>query len=167
MPHAKPYPLAADVPANVVAHFWAQVAKGGPDDCWLWLRALDGKGYGAYCFNKRVLIVPRFAYVLHHGSVPQELSIRHTCDNPPCCNPAHLLVGTHQENMRDISERGRRRGRNWRAAFTDEQAAEIRRRASEGETGVALGRTFGVSQRTISAIIHGKTYRPIEEPTRS
>jgi hypothetical protein len=148
MPHAKPYPLAADVPANVVAHFWAQVAKGGPDDCWLWLRALDGKGYGAYCFNKRVLIV-------------------HTCDNPPCCNPAHLLVGTHQENMRDISERGRRRGRNWRAAFTDDQAAEIRRRASEGETGVALGRAFGVSQRTISAIIHGKTYRPIEEPTRS
>lgn len=50
----------------------------------------------------------RVSYFLTHGHLPPApLVIRHTCDNPPCCNPAHLVPGTYQDNARDCVERGR------------------------------------------------------------
>jgi hypothetical protein len=64
-------------------------------------------GAGVY----RSLQVHKLIYETHFGPVPEGLVVRHTCDNPPCCNPEHLLIGTHKDNTNDMIERGRYRGR--------------------------------------------------------
>ncbi len=87
--------------------FWEKVDKSG--DCWLWTAGRFGAGYGM--FYMRGDATPRGAHRIAFAlCVRQPLAdevIRHTCDNPPCCNPAHLIVGTHLDNMKDMAERKR------------------------------------------------------------
>ena len=83
--------------------FWAKVQVGSPDECWPWLGCRDSKGYGRAGKRERA---HRIAYQIVHGALPEDRLVRHTCDNPPCCNPAHLLIGDHADNARDAVERG-------------------------------------------------------------
>ena len=86
--------------------------------------------------------------------------VRHTCDNPRCINPMHLLSGTYVDNMRDCTERGRQGDRrnfstaNGRFVLTDAQVQEIRQRYVRGN-GMALAREFGVGRTQIGRIIQG------------
>ncbi len=77
------------------------------DECWEWKRMRHTDGYGrinikGFCHNAQ-----RVSYSVRNGEIPDGLIVRHTCDNPPCCNPAHLLIGTNLDNVRDREERGR------------------------------------------------------------
>lgn len=63
-------------------------------------------GPGVYCSRQ----VHKVVWEVHFGPVPKGLVVRHSCDNPPCCNPDHLLIGTQQDNVNDMIERGRYRG---------------------------------------------------------
>lgn len=72
-------------------------------------RKLYEDGYGRIQYRRRKVRVHRLAWELHHGPIAPGAVIRHTCDNPPCCNVAHLRSGTQQENMRDRDRRGRQR----------------------------------------------------------
>jgi hypothetical protein len=83
--------------------FWAKVDTTG-DGCWPWLGCLSTAGYGRA--GKRGY-AHRLAYEFAYGPIPAGLEIRHACDNPPCCNPAHLLVGTREDNAHDMVVRGR------------------------------------------------------------
>lgn len=86
--------------------FWSRVDKSGGDDaCWNWTGSLNIHGYGVYK-DLGVLGAHRTAYFLTHGN-PGSLYVLHGCDNPKCCNPAHLHAGTHQDNVREKMERGR------------------------------------------------------------
>ena len=88
------------------ATFWSRLDKSG--DCWIWTgRARLNYGYGAVRRNGRTIGAHRLAYQLHHGSIPAGMSVRHTCDNTACCNPAHLLLGSQSDNMKDAAVRGR------------------------------------------------------------
>lgn len=87
--------------------FVGKIQKGGLDDCWPWLAGCDADGYGRFKVGHWVVKAHRMAYELFKGKIPAGLQIRHSCDNPPCCNPAHLLLGTNFDNMRDKIERGR------------------------------------------------------------
>lgn len=90
--------------------FWSKVDRSaGFFGCWPWTGALDADGYGTIGETKtgRTLRAPRVAYELTVGPIPAGLEILHSCDNRPCVNPAHLRVGTHAENMAEISLRGR------------------------------------------------------------
>lgn len=90
--------------------FWAKVDVRGPDECWPWLRAKQGFGHGVVRVPTLSRNVPahRVAWWLANGRQPQsDMYVLHTCDNPPCCNPAHLYEGTPADNVRDIYERGR------------------------------------------------------------
>lgn len=87
--------------------FWKNVQRGAADECWPWLRSTNGRGYGRLNFRGKHWGAHRVAYTLHHGKEPK-LCVLHSCDNPICCNPAHLREGTHHDNMRDMDERGRR-----------------------------------------------------------
>lgn len=81
--------------------------RGAPDECWPWGGHIT-KGYGVITMARNFYYAHRVVYELHHGVVlPPETEVRHTCHNPPCCNPAHLIPGTHAENMRDMVESGR------------------------------------------------------------
>ena len=86
---------------------WAKVQRAGPDECWPWTGAVDSDGYGRIGLGGTARLVHRVVYELEVGPIPDGMEVRHTCDNPPCCNPAHLLPGTHAENMADMVERGR------------------------------------------------------------
>ena len=95
--------------------FWSLVDRtpNSPGGCWEWTAGKNAQGYGCFSRGKNFPQVraSRVAYTLCVGPVPDGLFMCHRCDNPPCCNPAHLYVGTYVENNRDTLARGRRNDR--------------------------------------------------------
>lgn len=90
--------------------FWAKVEK--TDTCWLYMGFRKWDGYGWLARSQgdskvRHMTAHRYAWILTNGEVPDGKHVLHKCDNPPCCNPAHLFLGTHQENMKDKAAKGR------------------------------------------------------------
>jgi hypothetical protein len=106
--------LAKGTSADPVESFWLKVDKTGANGCWLYtgFRKWDGYGWLARKLNgkMRYLTAHRYAWILTHGQPADGMHIMHQCDNPPCCNPAHLKLGTHQENMADMVAKGRANG---------------------------------------------------------
>lgn len=93
--------------------FWAKVKKGS--GCWIWTGARTTSGYGFFNLPrnglpKRVVKAHRYAWTLAQGAIPDGMFVCHSCDVPLCCNPEHLWLGTHDENMRDMVRKGRTRG---------------------------------------------------------
>ena len=85
---------------------WSTTDRG----CWEWNGArLASGGYGSFRAHGRSVRAHRFAYELFVGPIPDGAMVRHKCDNPPCVNPEHLEIGTHQQNMWDMSDRERSR----------------------------------------------------------
>ena len=92
--------------------FWARVDRSAGDEaCWPYTGSRRGNGYGRLRLFGKYELAHRVAYRLTAGDIPDALHVCHRCDNPPCCNPAHLFVGTHQDNMNDKVAKGRGRGR--------------------------------------------------------
>lgn len=137
-------PIGIRVP-SVEQRFWEKVSRQGPDECWPWSGECPREGYGRFSYGgRRYGRAHVFSYELHHGPVPTGLNVLHSCDNPPCVNPAHLSVGTHAENMRQMVDRKRRKRR-----LTDAQMAEIR---DSPEIQKVLAERYGISQGYVSAI---------------
>lgn len=89
------------------SRFWKKVQRN--KDCWLWLGGTFGsRKYGAFAYRgKRPGYAHRFSYELHHGPIPEDRVVMHTCDTPACVNPAHLVLGSQRQNIRDAVEKGR------------------------------------------------------------
>lgn len=143
--------------SSTAERFWSKVRKGGPDECWLWLRPGHPYGQLSVRWMKRPIGSHRLSWMMENGPIPDGLYILHKCDNPLCVNPAHLFLGTHLQNVADRIRKGRDpRGEKHHASkLTDEQAREILRRLRAGEKGLPLSREFGISLPVISAIKHG------------
>ena len=89
--------------------FYKHVFNKGEDVCWSWLIASDQDGYGRFFLNGRNIPAHRVAYYLATGNQPGDLKVCHICDNPPCCNPKYLFLGTSQDNVDDCIQKKRRR----------------------------------------------------------
>ena len=93
--------------------FWQRVERRAHDDCWLYQGARTKHGYGNVARHlhgkRRNVNASRVAAWLAHGPFTDDLHVCHRCDNPPCCNPAHLFVASQSGNMRDSVDKGRHR----------------------------------------------------------
>ena len=139
----------------VEERFWSFVARGALDDCWEWQGG--GEGYGRFWVDGRNLGSHRFSWELANGPVPKGLLVCHTCDNPPCVNPAHLFLGTSTDNNRDRAAKGRSAvNRPPHTKLSTEDVGKIRERyKAGGVTQYQLADEYGVTQGHISAIVNG------------
>lgn len=143
--------------------FWEKVDKRGPLECWPWLGRTDEKGYGLFTTAlDQERRAHRFAYQTATGIDPGNLLVCHHCDNPPCVNPAHLFLGTNQDNMADMVAKGRQARmqgeQHPNRVLTSEQVLEIRRLRSQGWKVVQLATRFSTAPTNISSICTGKTW---------
>lgn len=88
------------------ARFWVKVHQ--TDYCWEWQGYTNNQGYGVFRMPGRTVTASRMAYQIINGDIPDNMQICHKCDNPKCVNPTHLFLGTHKENMDDMTQKGRR-----------------------------------------------------------
>jgi hypothetical protein len=154
------------------ARFWKKVQRRRSDECWPWLGALTSKGYG-YCFpygaDGGQYRSHRVAFFIVTGVDPGELGGNHSCDNPPCCNPAHTIPSTQTMNLANMRAKGRGyqfpviTGENApHAKLTDLQVAEIRRLAGTvDETGYwserRLAARFKIANSQVHRILRGES----------
>lgn len=87
--------------------FWKKVIILGCDECWIWTSSRHRQGYGTFSINNECNLAHRVAFELRFGKISDGLDVLHSCDNPPCVNPYHLFLGTHNDNMRDMIKKGR------------------------------------------------------------
>lgn len=144
--------------------FLRRAIPGEQGQCFEWPGRQNHGGYGVLqTTDKAAHRVHRLSYEYFVGPIPSGMLVRHSCDNPPCWNPDHLLVGTHQDNMNDAVARGR-----MPSSLTEQRAAEIRRvHAAEMRSSgwvrrgviVELARRFSVSPHTIRDVVRGRRWK--------
>lgn len=139
--------------------------------CWEWQGVRLRKGYGRIGVSKKDELVHRLVYKLCVADVPVSVEVCHHCDNPPCCNPAHLFAGTRSANLLDMVAKRRHknpcpRGQKKPAPkLSDDAVRTIRRRADAGGKGTVsrLALEFDVSVTLISNIIHRHRYASVSD----
>lgn len=106
-------------------------------------------------------IASRVAYELSNGPIPPGRHVLHTCDSPSCCNPAHLFLGTHAENMADMARKRRAASgeRNGKTKISADLALAIRRRVLAGEPRRAVADSTGVPYDTVRNIAVGRRWK--------
>lgn len=143
--------------------FRTGVDMRGPDDCWPWTKGCLPGGYGALWDGGNNRGTHRIAWELANGPIPDGLWVLHRCDNPPCCNPAHLFLGTQAENDADRTAKGRstRGDRHPYAKLNSETVREIRQRFADGTRVRDLAAEYGVSPTTLWYAAKGKTWKHV------
>lgn len=152
--------------------FWLAVDKsGGADACWPWTGSRKETGYGRTSWRGRGIGAHRLAKVLAtNDDVLTPKHALHNCDNPACCNPAHIYWGTHRQNMQDKVARGRqergeeiasrkRGSKNANAKLVEAQIVEMRERFARGESVRELASAFSVRDADARRIVRGERWR--------
>jgi hypothetical protein len=151
--------------------FWSKVEI--TDDitqCWAWRGAKNTKGYGHVRISKRHLLSHRVAFEFAVCEIPPALIVCHLCDNPPCCNPRHLVLGTRCANVADMIIKNRQGfkknraigTRNFNAKLNDDSVKEIRSAYARGEMNqYELADKYGVTQTAIGSVVLNRTWRHI------
>ncbi len=163
---------------NTPENFWSRVDIGVPSACWEWQGARTSSGYGSLSWHGQHVQAHRVAYYLSVGGIKLNMNFRHSgvakrykrfvlhrCDNRACCNPAHLFLGSMRTNLLDAYAKRRKtqpRSEHANAQLSPDQVKEIRSRYTKG--GVLqqqLAYEYGVSQRVISLVVRGETYKDV------
>ena len=146
--------------------FWSNVKKRHWRQCWLWQASCATQGYGqigqTVAFRKtKNRPTHRVAWELTNGTIPRDLQVLHKCDVRKCCNPHHLYLGTHRDNMkdRDNRDRGAKGQRQGSAKLTEDDVREIRLHYAIGKVSYEeLGMFYDVGPTAIANIIKGRRW---------
>lgn len=153
--------------AKIEQRFWLKVDRGDDDVCWLWTGLTGGSAdYGYISVKGKMRRAHRVAWSISNGrDIPSGMCILHSCDNPKCCNPSHLRLGTQLENIREREAKGRGvaarvfgNDRKWCTKLTWDKVCLIRDRAESGETHTAIAASYGMGRSAISRIIRGEAW---------
>ena len=146
-------------------------SSGGPDACWPWIASAN-RGYGQFGLGGAAgapVRATHVAFALAYGHVPDgDECVLHSCDNPPCCNPAHLFLGTRTDNAADRDGKGRgtrpplvRGERSHLAKLSEDDVRAIRAARAGGETATSIAARYGVRQSNVSAICLRQTWKHV------
>lgn len=168
---------------NSPEDIWRRVDKKSEDECWEWVGTRYRDGYGQVHWRSRQQQAHRVTWELANGDIPEGLFACHRCDNRACCNPAHLFLGTHQDNMRDRDAKRRvahgakspavlhpdkivRGEANSNARLTVDDVIAIRAAPGKTREEIApLAERFGVSISHIRKIRSGRIWRHMVRKT--
>lgn len=142
--------------------FWSKVSVGEAGDCWLFRGAKHPFGYGKFSINGKMETAHRVAMRLMGNEIAGRF-VCHHCDNPPCCNPAHLYVGNAATNHADRVRR--KRSRNGNTILTEVDVAEILSLRESGLFCRQIAERFGVKTVTIYALCEGRNWKGCYRPT--
>lgn len=158
---------------NTNDSFWAKVDKSS--GCWTWTGHADRDGYGRIMVDGRLVRTHRLSYEIAYGRIPDGMFVCHTCDNPRCVRPDHLWLGTHQDNVTDMVNKGRqprrpagtikdqRGDRSPVAKLTWAIVDDIRRRYAAGESPMKLAKEYGIAYGHVFRIIHHTVWKTDNE----
>ena len=151
-----------------IDRFWPKVDIKSFDECWLWMAYEERNGYGVFRFNKKIWKAHRFSYLLHYGSIPNQLFILHKYDERLCVNPNHLFAGTNSDNMQDMISKGRNNhlfgNKHPNSKLTDEQVLTIIEKYKSGKTMQDLATEYNITVQAISQNIRGNLRKHLQRP---
>ena len=129
--------------------------------CWEWQGRKDPDGYGGLSVGDFPVRAHRIMYEVVKGPIPDGLFVCHKCDNPGCCNPAHLFLGTMDDNNNDRDSKGRTpKGENTAMAIlTEKNVIEIKELIKKGLKNQEIGDMYGVTRGAIYRIRCGKNWK--------
>jgi len=130
--------------------------------CWeAYGRHISKRGYPMIFHDGKTQTVARYSYIFHFGEIAKGSIVMHKCDNPKCCNPEHLILGTYKDNSEDMCRKGRqnKNEKNGSAKLTEIDVKLIRIYYQLGKyTQYELSKMFKIRQTSISNIINNKTW---------
>lgn len=157
--------------------FWSRVSKtpgqGPHGDCWEWQGTIGAMGYGEICWvayrraqgkmKGKISLAHRTSYELAVGPIPEGLSLLHSCDNPPCCNPAHLSPGTQGANVQDAWDKDRmHKGETcWNAIHTNDLIKEVKLYLLIGYSQIHISEKFKMREKMVNDIARGHKWKHI------
>jgi len=159
---------------NPKERFWSHVdTSGGQDSCWAWLQSVDRNGYGYTWWDGQTLRGHRVAWLLTFGDIPIGACVLHKCDNPSCCNPMHLWIGTRGDNVADkvakrrqatgisLNHPSRKGEMHPRTKLSERDVLEIRNLAGTGVPIAELANRKGLTYGNVYQIVKRQSWKHI------
>ena len=137
----------------------------GNNGCIVWVGSIGShKRYGTCGLAGRHWLAHRAAWFLFRGEDPGKRVVCHSCDNGLCVNPDHLFLGSQNDNILDMEQKGRsnhpKGAAHGRAVLTWEQVNEIRERHASGQSARSMAKIYGVSKSSVLRIVNNKGWLP-------
>lgn len=157
--------IGVNKPIPIKDRIYQHIDKKSEADCWNFTGFKNKDGYGVIgTIPGKSEGAHRVMYKLEKGEIPENMVVMHTCDNPSCCNPNHLILGTQAENILDMTNKDRgvyQKGENNHFSKLSENQVEEIRLSYTGKRGdkTKLAKKYNVRITTISNIINGKSWK--------
>jgi hypothetical protein len=131
------------------------------NNCWIWIGATNPEHYGAFKFNDKTVRSHKFSYAFFKGPIPDGIHVCHKCDDPSCCNPDHLFLGTASDNQQDcnLKDRGGKRSK-----LTVANVIQIKKLLNMEVDQSKIAYMYNVSVSAISRIKLGKRWSCVKIP---
>lgn len=147
------------IPDEYKENFWSYVDKSG--ECWKWMGPIFPNGYGRF---QKGSLAHRVSYFIENGRIPVGICVLHKCDNRSCVNPRHLFLGTQQENVVDMSEKGRtNHDPRSNTSLPDESVLKIKDKWLAGFSATKIASEFGITSTTVYKYVSNLGPRQVEQ----